>query len=182
MKILESVYKLSNVTRFVGKRMDMNYNVAEHSYRVAQIAMIICDDYNSRSDKKIDTLEVLKKALLHDLEESLLGDIPTPLKKIGNLREELRKAGKIALETEILDKELVNRDEYLKLWIEDKDNETGEVIVLADTLDILITSHKEFERGNTPFKKIKDRSIDKLEELPYFSKYPILQTIIESYK
>ena len=78
-KIYDHINKLSNVYRFAGKRVDSQYNVAEHSYRVAVLAMLVVDQYNKENSIQIDKAEVLSKALLHDIEEAVFNDIPAPI-------------------------------------------------------------------------------------------------------
>jgi len=54
-------------------------NVAAHSYGVAMISMWICD-YLRAEGREVDVELVLRMALLHDVEESVTGDIPKPVK------------------------------------------------------------------------------------------------------
>ena len=145
-------FRLLNVARFAGKKLDNPYSVGEHSYRVAVISMMMADQYNKEQEAKgskdrIDTLECLRKALLHDVEESITGDVPSPVKKYGNLREELRSASEEIMKETILP-DTPYPEMYLKMWVEDKDNETGEVIKVADKLEGLLVSYYEVKRGN----------------------------------
>ena len=52
-------------------------SVASHSYVVAVIALWMADHL----DDDIDTEEVLRIALVHDLAEAMLGDLPRPVKQ-----------------------------------------------------------------------------------------------------
>lgn len=149
MNYIKYVFKMSNVLRFAGNNLDADYTIGEHSYRVACLAMAICDEYNKTAKRKKDKInveETLRKALLHDMEETETGDLPSPIKKIGNLKEELRKAGKLLMKNILKGSPL--EDYYLKMWEEDKDNESGEVIKVADKLEGLLASYYEFKRGN----------------------------------
>ena len=139
---------MANVERFAGLSLASEYTIGEHSYRVATLAMAICDQYNKDNPKKkINTEEVMRKALLHDVEESITGDVPSPVKKYGNLREELRSASEEIMKETILP-DTPYPEMYLKMWVEDKDNETGEVIKVADKLEGLLVSYYEVKRGN----------------------------------
>lgn len=146
MNFIKYVFKMSNVQRFAGNNLDAAYSIGEHSYRVSCLAMAICDDYNKKNKRKINTEEVLKKALLHDMEETETGDLPSPIKKLGNLKEELRKAGEVLMKNIL--KGAPEEKIYLKLWVEDKDGKSGEVIKVADKLEGLLASYYEFKRGN----------------------------------
>ena len=148
MSFIKSIFRMANVERFAGLSLASEYTIGEHSYRVATLAMAICDQYNKDNPKKkINTEEVMRKALLHDMEEIVSGDIPSPFKAYGNLREELRKASEKTMKEEILPGS-PDPEHYLKLWKEDKDGETGEVITVADKLEGLLVSFYEYKRGN----------------------------------
>lgn len=145
--------RLGNIYRFASLKLDKPYNGAEHSFRVAVLAMCIVDQYNLNNPKiPISEIEVIRKSLLHDLEESLMGgDLPTPIKN----RSKKFKEEYLALGTELM-KETVSDspmpEYYLKLWKEDKSGESGEVVRVADWLEALSAAHYEIIRGNLSMK------------------------------
>tara|TARA_Y100000034_G_scaffold33928_1_gene41487 strand:- start:9403 stop:10071 length:669 start_codon:yes stop_codon:yes gene_type:complete len=145
------VFKMVNVNRFLGKKLDCPYSIGEHSYRVACLSMAIVDAYNKENKEKINLEEVLRKALIHDMEETITGDVPSPVKKLGNMREELRKVSYIIMEKILSSSPLP--DLYLKMWKEDKDGKTGEVISYADKLEGLLVCYYELKRGNRYLEK-----------------------------
>lgn len=157
MKLYKQVCKLSNIKRFAALKLDREYSVAEHSYRVAMMCIILVDEYNSlettSESMKISREETIMKALFHDLEESIVGDIPTPVKQIEGVREVIRMASEKIMKEQILDDNLPNKAEYLKMWVEDKDGETGQVILLADKLEALLAAAYELKRGNKDLQK-----------------------------
>ena len=62
-------FKLVDVPRFSGKTLNCKYSVGEHSFRVAYIALAVADQYNIENpDSPINVEEVLRKALIHDVE------------------------------------------------------------------------------------------------------------------
>lgn len=61
---------LSNVNRYSGQ-LPKSYSVAEHSVYVAYLAHL-----------NNEPIDVIKHCLLHDISESILGDIPSPLKQL----------------------------------------------------------------------------------------------------
>lgn len=65
---LKLALNLHNVRRFQTHRLQTNKSVAEHSFRVASL-------YAYMGGKEI------LPALLHDAEEALTGDLPSPIKK-----------------------------------------------------------------------------------------------------
>lgn len=155
MKIYKHACKLSNIKRFAALKLSREYSGAEHSYRVAMLGMLIADEYNSlpTTTEKVSCEEVMRKALLHDLEESVVGDIPTPVKAYPGLRELVREASLHILDAKIIDENLPNREEYLRLWKEDKDGLSGEVIEIADRLEALLAAAYELKVGNKDLQK-----------------------------
>ena len=184
MKFYKQVCKLSNVKRFAALKLDREYSGADHSYRVAMLGMMIADEYNSieTNTKKISVEEVLRKSLIHDLEESVIGDIPTPVKQYPGLRDLLRKASVDIMNEQVLDKDLVNREKYLKLWIEDKDGESGEVVAISDKIEALLSAAYELKRGNKDLQKAFNHirewfNTDEAKNL--LEKFPITRKLVE---
>lgn len=54
-------------------------SVAEHSWRTARIAIAIAGYLRTRG-YQVDVLQIAHKALLHDVEEAVTGDMPRPTK------------------------------------------------------------------------------------------------------
>lgn len=151
--ITKFVFKMVNVHRFAGKKLDCPYTIGEHSYRVACLSMFIVDQYNKENPNNPICMETaLRKSLLHDLEETVTGDIPSPVKKYGNLRNELRLASECIMEDMIL-KNSPQPELYKKLWVEDKEGVAGEVIKVSDKLEGLLVCYYEVKRGNKYLEK-----------------------------
>lgn len=161
--ILKAIYKLNNVTRFAGRRLVNDYKVGEHIFRVSMIAMIAVDIYNLENpDDQISWEMVQRKALIHDLEEAYMNDIPGPIKKFGKLRDTLRDVSEEIMRDYILaelPKEL--QELYLKAWKEDKDGPTGVVIKLVDKLEgLLVCYHEVIKKGNEDMKETFVRELN----------------------
>ena len=147
-EFIKHAYKLSSIPRFVSNTLTSPYSVGEHTFRAAMLAMAIIDDYNDKNPKKpINFEEVMKKILLHDIEESVTGDIPSPVKKEGDLRPRLRQANKTILKRDIL-VDSPRPKEYLSLWDKDKEGETGQVVKIVDKLEGLFAAYFEVKNGN----------------------------------
>jgi hypothetical protein len=96
-------WALSRIPRFAGHTItETVYNVAQHSVYVAQLAEELM---KSREDFALDehvwdsvlnisqignVNEFLLKTLVHDAHEAYTGDIPSPVKRIPELRETFR--------------------------------------------------------------------------------------------
>ncbi|MFQ5572847.1 MAG: HD domain-containing protein [Nitrosopumilaceae archaeon] len=97
-------------------------SVADHTFSMSTIAMVLADI------QKLDTHKVLKMSLLHDIAESIIGDL-TP--------EDISKNDKIELENKTMNEILSNLPEnltkdYLALWNEYNENNTEEAKLVHD--------------------------------------------------
>jgi 5'-deoxynucleotidase YfbR-like HD superfamily hydrolase len=175
------VCRLTSIKRFAALKLDREYSTADHSYRVAMLSQFIVDDYNERNpDKKINAEEVLRKALIHDLEESFIGDIPTPAKKMNqDFSEAYERLAQRVMKEEIL-LNCPTPEKYFDLWKNQKDGETGEIIKLADTLEALCTTFYELKRGNVVVSKAHKKFIEWFQSeigQKLLNKYPLAQEV-----
>jgi 5'-deoxynucleotidase YfbR-like HD superfamily hydrolase len=183
MNFYKNVCKLSNVKRFCGLKLHREYSGADHSFRVAMLGMLIADEYNSKftNQEKINVELVLRAACLHDLEESICGDISTPVKSYPGFREIYQKMAADVMENQILSDVPANKELYLKIWKEDKAGPSGEVITVADRLEALLTCAYELKCGNQDVQKAFNNirtwfELDSTKEL--LKKFPIAQKLL----
>jgi putative hydrolase of HD superfamily len=115
-------------------------SVAEHSYRVALVALVL-----SELVEGVDRVKLLQMALLHDLPESLVTDLPwTAVELVGRDAKRQAEHGAWA--------ELMPRAPFLErwraLWEEFEAEETAEskLIRAADRLEMLFQAY-EYERA-----------------------------------
>ncbi len=120
-------------------------SVADHSYSMAIISMVLSDLENYNSEK------ILKMVLLHDLAESKVGDY-TP-DQIG--KEEKKKLeNKAFFEiVEILPEDI--RIQYLKIWEEYQENNSVEskMVHQIDKLEMVLQA-KLYEKQGYPKEKL----------------------------
>ena len=165
MSLYKYACRLTSVARFSGLNLGRNYSVAEHSYRVIILGMTITHQYNKENpNNKISVEEVVLKAACHDLEESVLNDLPSPIK---NLDPEFKVAYK-KLGTRVM-KDIIlpgspEPELYLKLWVEDKEGPTGEVVKVADLLEGFCTVCYELKRGNKVLSKAFNKYVEQFEK------------------
>ena len=139
-------------------------SVADHSYSMAIMAMIISDLENYDSEK------ILKMTLLHDLAESKIGDI-TP--------EQMTPENKMKIENEAFDK-IINqlpdtiKYQYLEIWKEYQNNSSKESLFVhqIDKLEMALQAKIYQKNGKTiediePFLESAKKSLtdEKLKEL-----------------
>lgn len=71
LSILHQAEKLKCVTRHCDTSSGRRESVAEHSWRLALMAMLVGDEYSH-----LDMNKVIRMCLIHDLGEAFTGDIP----------------------------------------------------------------------------------------------------------
>ena len=114
-------------------------SVADHSYNMAIMAMVLSDL------KGWDTQKILKMALLHDLAESVIGDL-TP--------DEISRKDKARLENQTMSEILSNlpskvaRD-YTKIWEEYQKGNSKEASLVheVDRLEMALQAKKYISEG-----------------------------------
>ena len=116
-------------------------SVAEHSFGVAFLAMLLADRENG-----IDPARVLRLAVVHDLAESLMGDLPASASAL------LGRAVKHAAEARAMEamvEGLPHGEAYRALWAEYSAGESPEARLVkdADTLDMLLQALLYEEAG-----------------------------------
>lgn len=83
IEILSVAEKLKCVTRHADTSSGRRESVAEHSWRISLMAMLLQDEFPGR-----DMNKVIKMCLIHDLGEAFLGDIPTFEKTADDVKRE----------------------------------------------------------------------------------------------
>lgn len=120
-------------------------SVADHTFSMAIIGMVLSDS------KNYDTEKILKMILLHDLAESVTGDI-TPEKKTKN--------EKIILENKIMKDILANlpkslQIQYLKIWEEYQENKSSDAKFVHQVDKFEMALQAKFYQKQTSFEKTK---------------------------
>lgn len=140
LKFLHEAEKLKLEMRHSWMSNGRQESVAEHAWRLSLMVLLM----GPRLDEKIDLSKALKIAVVHDLSEILVGDVPAFL--------EARKAHH-HLERESMEK-LKERykdetmDELHDLWLEYEDHKTPEArfVKALDKLEVRI-QHDEADIG-----------------------------------
>ncbi|MBQ7516262.1 MAG: HD domain-containing protein [Schwartzia sp.] len=148
--------KLANITRWNVEFLYKKASVAEHSFFVAQIAQLI-GLIEERNGAVIDWKRLYRKALNHDIKESVTGDIPHHTK---HRKEEVNRALAM-IEDELVHEYILSEikdDEYRRrieeILNEDKDDTLeGRILAAADMIDAMLECAQEIKLGNTnPFQ------------------------------
>ena len=136
------------VTRFHTARVVHDETVAEHSFNVVNMLLIMTGGHASK--------ELLVAALVHDMGEPQVGDIPSPVKRalppeVGAAMEDLEQEAILCIHPYIYDDGL-RPEEHMALS-------------LADKLDGLMKCRDELRLGNKGIREIGDRYIQYIQEL-----------------
>jgi len=149
LDFLKIARNLKNISRqgWIDK-LGINHpeSVADHSYSMAMIGMVISDLEGYDSEK------ILKMILLHDLAESKTGDF-TP--------GQLDRREKIDLENNAFSQIVEQlpekiKSKYLKIWNEYQENTSPEAKVVhqIDKLEMVLQA-KSYQIDGHPFEKLK---------------------------
>ena len=148
-EFFEKILELKTVPRqgWINKGVEVNpESVADHCFSVAAIAMIISEC------RELDTQKILKLSIIHDLAESVIGDI-TP--------DEMEKEQKNKMEDSAIKKIFQNlpdkiSEQFLQLWSEYKDKTTKESILVhqIDKFEMFLQA-KKYEKNGVDKEKVK---------------------------
>ncbi|MBI2542638.1 MAG: HD domain-containing protein [Candidatus Aenigmarchaeota archaeon] len=162
-KFLSNLRNLDKVVRFSTLRRLKDENVAEHSFHAAFYAMILAD-MEIKSGNKVDVEKVLRRAIMHDIEEALTGDVIYSFKYSEPGFSEKMKAMSLEFCKELLKDMPEFSDSYLNIWKDAKDSTIeGKIVNAADKLEALVYSLEEYSLGNKNFKPIIDSLLDILK-------------------
>lgn len=160
---------ISHVVRFNGQPQQFRESLAEHSFYVAYFVMII-GEFLKKHKENIDETKILKMSLIHDMEETISGDILSPFKHYND--EILQAIGKVNQETiKVVFGDLPDdiNNKMIGLWTEESEQKTieAQIVKVADKLSLISKCYEEAKMGNKNFEIIYNREIRKLKKLDY---------------
>lgn len=135
--------RAGRVQRFHCYEMVHREDVAQHTFNVMNLLMILCDGVVSP--------ELMTAALLHDQGEYVTGDIPSPVKRLlGGKLDEMENAAINMIHK----RGIPELTEWQHLMLK-----------AADNLDGLLTCVREIRRGNVLMREVGDTYVKYLKEL-----------------
>ncbi|GFR42290.1 hypothetical protein Agub_g3188, partial [Astrephomene gubernaculifera] len=128
--------KLTKRTGWVRKNVNGPESIADHMYRMSMMALLA-------TDSGVDVTRCIKMALVHDVAESIVGDI-TPhcgVSEADKHEAELRAVGRIR---ELLGAHTAAAREVECLWLEYEAGASAEALLVKDLdkLEMIITAHQ----------------------------------------
>lgn len=149
-KYIKSLSDLEKIFRCPGKFKYEEHSVAEHSFKVTQIAQFL-GTVEEQEANDINWKLLYEKALNHDYSEIFIGDIKTPVKYADpNLRDHLASVEE-SMTQNFIDDEIPERFQeiYTNRLKEGKDDTLeGQILSVADKVDLLYESFGELQKGN----------------------------------
>ncbi len=139
LRFMEEVGKLKIIPRsgWIIRGMKNPESIAEHCYRTTLLAMLLADILNAQGTK-VNVEKVMRLALLHDIAEAQIGDIPYPaMRFISNHIKEA--AERTAIQDMVRPFEGLG-EYYAALWNEFESGTTveGQLVRAADKLEMMI--------------------------------------------
>jgi 5'-deoxynucleotidase len=152
-------------------------NIQEHSLQVAMIAHALAVIKNVCFNGNVNPDRIAVLAIYHDANETLIGDMPTPIKyynpSIQKAYKDLEDVSKEKL-LSMLPNEL--KSVYSKLLFYDEASDEGKIVKAADRISAYVKCIEEEKAGNNEFKKAAQAILKKIidmhmPEVSYFLEY-----------
>lgn len=159
---------LNNVIRYSGvfcmKQENDGYHIIDMMAMCMKIADLIEFDYQSKttgSKESIDRKDLIYRCYVHDLDESLMGDIPRTIKYFNDtIYDAINEVADDLMES-TYSSSLVKDIRSSK----DSNNLCGLIVKIADTLQSSIKIYEECRLGNFHFEKIIKENITFVRDL-----------------
>jgi len=154
---LQEFYELKNLTRYNQRVRIKDESVAEHSYFVSLFTLLLCRKLKVGTKTTQDSLAY---ALIHDIPEIEISDIPHPVKSLNALRKIVGRLERDALEMILPD--------FLQLYENcesGQDEKVKTIVDLADVLSVIQYVSLEQKLGNTTLSDIEEQSYDRYQDL-----------------
>lgn len=143
---------MGNVYRYSGAKVAEPESLAMHIVDVQMMGYMILQDLNNQYGENLDAGVFLEKALHHDLEESLTGDVCRTLKYYNpSVLKELQDVAKLTA-ADIYLKYFNDEDSRLfKIWDESKSGKEGFIVKIVDMLTVASKALREVELLNNMY-------------------------------
>lgn len=108
-------------------------SVSDHTFGVAFVSLVLAQFL----ERSIDTAKLLSMALVHDLPEAVLSDIPAPA--LRHISQDVKRAAEAKVLERLVD-ELPQREKWQAWWREFEERTTVEAKIVhdADRIEMLI--------------------------------------------
>jgi len=186
LDFFERTRQLSQIDRCSNDLHIKDYPVAEHSFYLALYAMIFADLENSRGselnhEEDYDLVKIMRRSLLHDLEESETGDIQFPFHNRSKAFKKKLDELRTTVVENVVFTELPEgiQKAYIQLWKTAKDDtKEGRLIAAMDKFEVVMFAVVELRMGNEAFRGVYNSAMQILKnEFPIESMQEVLDQI-----
>ena len=179
--LLGSSSRLKNITRFSNSHRIMDESVAEHSFGTALYCLVLGTELRHKG-LKIDVELAVKRALIHDIEESHSGDFIRTFKHSDpDLAKAIERAA--AKFAHILFGEMASKFvaiELTQLWEDAKDRTLeGMLVEFADFLSVVSYMLREVSMGNRSILEENAETMGKYAEKFNAERYDFLRHYVK---
>lgn len=149
-------------------------SVADHCYRVSLLSMMLADVLRAE-DVPLDVEKVMRLALLHEIAEARIGDVPFPA--LDYISESVKEAAEQSAVSAMLADFGSLGEQYAELWKEFEEGTSLEakLVRAVDKLELMI---QVFE-----YEKVGYRSLDRFWDNDWnqqsFDAYPQIREIMD---
>jgi len=157
--------KLDKVIRFSAKGRIKDQTVAEHLFHASLYAMIMAD-LEKQMGNDVDVERLLRATLIHDLEESVTGDIIFDFKHSDErVAQDIKDLGQKFFQDIVAHLPEGLSKNYTELWTNAKDENKieGRIMHAADRFEALAYAMEEREMGNKNFDVIIEKLLAELK-------------------
>ena len=171
VKIFSISQSMSSINRYSQINLLHPESVLAHTGFLCLFTYLTCSELNFSCSKKIYTGLALKKAVFHDVDEVVTGDIPRPTKYFSNESKDIfDKIASQGINQIISELDIKNNEgsrEIEALWKNSKNDDEGRIVALADLAAvvykiweevILLGNKKLVLQGKQVFGYIQDFS------------------------
>ncbi|RLG01143.1 MAG: hypothetical protein DRN49_01930 [Thaumarchaeota archaeon] len=159
IKLHEYISRLKELRRtgWIQRGVKNPETVASHSYAVALLTMIIADL------RGLNVLDAVKMALIHDLAESIIGDLTPKMKaELKDLEERERRFFEDLVK--LMPKKLA--ETYLDIWrrFSKGEDEVSKLVREVDKLERGLQAIKYLRKGYAEVKEIYESALNELRD------------------
>ncbi|KRK72567.1 HD domain-containing protein [Lacticaseibacillus nasuensis] len=179
-QFIEGLSNLETLRRAPGFFKYAEHTVAAHSFKVAEIAQML-GDIEEHAGNEVDWQRLYEKALNHDYTERFIGDIKTPVKYATPALRSMLADVEESMTENFIQNEIPEEYQaiYRRRLSEGKDDTLeGEILSVADKVDLLYESFGEIEKGN-PERVFVDIYTESLSVIMSFESRPCVRYFLD---
>ena len=158
--------RMKYIQRWSLMRNVTNENIQEHSLQTAMIAHGLALIKNKYFNGNVNAEKIALYAIFHDCNETIIGDLPTPIKYFNpEISEAYKKLENVSKEKLLTMLPQGLQKEYREILFYDENSMEGRIIKAADRICAYLKCIEEIKAGNSEFKKAKNATLKKIKEI-----------------